>query len=81
MNLDIYFPTKNARHSRKTDSAIENNLKTNELDECREKIAKMTELDTPSNDALIAKKRTKKNAEIETTSNCLFTTDHSFNVK
>jgi hypothetical protein len=65
MNLEIYFPTKNARHSRKTNSAIENNLqikfaKTNELDECREKIAKMTELDTPSNDALIAKKRTKK---------------------
>jgi hypothetical protein len=29
MNLDIYFPTKNAyaRHSRKIDSAIENNLK------------------------------------------------------
>ena len=32
-------------------------VKTNELDECREKIAKMTELDTPSNNA---KKRTKK---------------------
>jgi hypothetical protein len=65
MNLEIYFPSKNARQSRKTDSAIENNLKikfvkTNELDECREKIAKMTELDTPSNNALIAKKRTKK---------------------
>ena len=65
MNLEIYFPSKNARQSRKTDSAIENNLqikfvKTNELDECREKIAKLTERDTPSNDALIAKKRTKK---------------------
>ena len=62
MNLEIYSPSKNARQSRKTDSAIENYLKikfvkTNELDECREKIAKMTELDTPSNNA---KKRTKK---------------------
>jgi hypothetical protein len=35
-------------------------VKTNELDECREKIAKMTERDTPSNDALFANKRTKK---------------------
>ena len=65
MNLEIYSPSKNARQSRKTDSAIENNLKikfvkTNELDEGRENIAKLTELDTPSNNALIAKKITKK---------------------